>query len=205
MWIAVRGYGSKQDPRNMTIAHSAPIYVVVDDEPTWKRDEAVPTIVADLRGQLQRMLTEPIDSAGSAAPNGEPLARRGSCSIEQWLLQRPLLKPQVDMADAAYQKLLDTWTKYSGRAAGAGEDRWLTGRRRVLRGRVPRARRACRELRRDAGCTSPKVLVPARWTYANRALGCDSFRDVGQRPGGGAERRARVADHRRGLVRGEAR
>ena len=26
---------------------------------------------------------------------------------EQWLLQRPLLKPRVDAADAAYEKLLD--------------------------------------------------------------------------------------------------
>ena len=51
MWIAVRSYGSKQDPNNMTIAHSTPIYVVVDDEPTWSR-EKLPMIVADLRGQL---------------------------------------------------------------------------------------------------------------------------------------------------------
>ena len=35
MWIAVRAYGGEQAPHNMTIAHSAPIYVVVDDEPTW--------------------------------------------------------------------------------------------------------------------------------------------------------------------------
>ena len=36
MWIAVRALGNRQEPRNMVVAHSAPIYVVVDGEPTWK-------------------------------------------------------------------------------------------------------------------------------------------------------------------------
>ena len=117
MWVAVRAYGSRQDPQNTVIAHSAPIYVMVGDEPTWKRDE-VPTIVAEIRGRLQRILTDPLDSSagiGEASPNGD--ADRFETRLmldEQWLLQRPLLKPQVDLADAAYQKLLDTWTKYSG-------------------------------------------------------------------------------------------
>ena len=103
--------------RNMTIAHSAPIYVVVDDEPTWKRD-AVPTIVAEIRGRLQRILTDPLDSSagiGEASPTDTDDRFETRLMLDtQWLLQRPLLKPQVDMADAAYQKLLDTWAKYSG-------------------------------------------------------------------------------------------
>jgi hypothetical protein len=108
MWIAVRSMGSKQDPQNMTIAHSAPIYVVVDDEPTWKREE-VPTIVADLRAQLGRMLSEPIDPVTGP----EPWETRTLLS-EQWLLQRPLLKPRVDVADAAYQKILAELGKFTG-------------------------------------------------------------------------------------------
>jgi hypothetical protein len=111
MWIAVRALGSKQDPQNMTIAHSAPIYVVVDGEPTWKR-EAVPAIVADLHAQLGQMLTETIDP-GSGGP--EPWETRTLLN-DQWLLQRPMLKPQVDMADAAYQKLLVELSKYTGAA-----------------------------------------------------------------------------------------
>jgi hypothetical protein len=108
MWVAVRSFGSKQDPQNMTVAHSAPIYIVVDDEPTWKR-EAVPTIVADLRGQLARMLSEPIDPITGP----EPWETRTLLS-EQWLLQRPLLKPRVDVADAAYQKILVELGKFTG-------------------------------------------------------------------------------------------
>ncbi|HEY6125979.1 MAG TPA: CehA/McbA family metallohydrolase [Steroidobacteraceae bacterium] len=115
MWVAVRAYGARQDRRNMTIAHSAPIYIVVDDEPTWKR-EAVPTIIAELRGQLKTMLTEPYETpitGNEAWENREVLT-------EQWRKQRPLLKPRIDMADAAYARLLDQWTKLNGAATAAG-------------------------------------------------------------------------------------
>lgn len=108
-WIAVRAYGSKQESRNMTIAHSAPVYVVVDDEPTWKRDE-VPRIVAELRDRLQRILTDPIDTP---IAGNEPWETRLTLT-DQWILQQPLLRPRVDAADALYAKLLDKWSKYSG-------------------------------------------------------------------------------------------
>jgi hypothetical protein len=115
MWVAVRAYGAKQDRRNMTIAHSAPIYIVVDDEPTWKR-EAVPEIIAGLRGQLKQMLTEPYETpitGNEAWENREVLT-------EQWRKQRPLLKPRIDLADAAYARLLDQWTRFTGATAAAG-------------------------------------------------------------------------------------
>jgi hypothetical protein len=108
MWIAVRAYGSRQDPRNTTIAHTAPIYVVVDGEPTWKR-EAVPEIVAELRGRVQRILTDPIDTPVS----GNEVWETRLTLMDQWLLQQPLLKPTVDAADAAYQKLLDQHAKFA--------------------------------------------------------------------------------------------
>ena len=47
------------------IAHSAPIYVVVDDEPNWKADE-VPGIVAAARAQRQRLLVEPLVAEAEA-------------------------------------------------------------------------------------------------------------------------------------------
>ena len=82
MWIAVRTYGSRQHPDNMTIAHSAPIYVVVDDEPTWNRD-ALPTIVAEMRRQLQRMLTEPHRTADGPEPweTRPAVPSNGCCSV----------------------------------------------------------------------------------------------------------------------------
>jgi hypothetical protein len=113
MWVAVRAYGGKQDPRNMTIAHTAPIYIVVDEEPTWKR-EAVPEIVGGLRAQLKKMLTESYETpitGNEAWENREVLT-------EQWRKQRPLLKPRIDLADAAYAKLLDQWTKYNSAVTG---------------------------------------------------------------------------------------
>jgi hypothetical protein len=108
MWIAARAYGGRQDPRNTTIAHSAPVYVVVDGEPTWDRD-AVPDIVAELRGRLHRVLTDPHDTP---IQGNEPWETRLTL-VDQWLLQQPLLKPRVDAADALYQKLLDQWATFA--------------------------------------------------------------------------------------------
>lgn len=36
MWIAVRAYGGRHEEWNMTAAHSAPIYVVVDEQPIFE-------------------------------------------------------------------------------------------------------------------------------------------------------------------------
>jgi hypothetical protein len=44
-WLAVRAWGARQERTNMTVAHSAPVYVVVDGQPFWKAD-AVAGIVA---------------------------------------------------------------------------------------------------------------------------------------------------------------
>jgi hypothetical protein len=114
MWIAVRAYGGRQESRNTTIAHSAPIYVVVDDEPTWKRD-AVPGIVAELRDRLARILTDSIDTP---IQGNEPWETRLTLT-DQWILQQPLLRPRVDAADALYVKLLEKWSTFSGVAPPA--------------------------------------------------------------------------------------
>ena len=108
MWIAARAYGARQDARNTTIAHSAPVYVVVDGEPTWKRD-AVPELVAELRGRLHRILTDPHDTP---IQGNEPWETRLTL-VDRWLLQQPLLKPRVDAADALYQRLLDQWATFA--------------------------------------------------------------------------------------------
>ena len=81
--------------------------VVVDDEPTWNR-AALPGIVSDLRQQLQRIMVERIEP--QTGP--EPWETR-SVLAEEWLLQRPLLKPHADAADAAYEQLLISLQKYT--------------------------------------------------------------------------------------------
>jgi len=101
MWIAVRAYGGHQQPQFTTVAHSAPIYVVVDGEPTWKRG-ALPSLVAYQRAQLDELLTVPID------PNSDLEAwETGDTLVDQWPQQLPLLKPRIEEADRRYRQLLE--------------------------------------------------------------------------------------------------
>jgi hypothetical protein len=114
LWIAARSYGRKQGPRHTTVAHSAPIYVVVDNEPTWNR-AALPTIVGDLRYQLGRLLHEQIPPIVNAGP--EPWETR-TLTGEQWLLERPLLMPQLRRAELAYQRLISLFERFHGFGSG---------------------------------------------------------------------------------------
>lgn len=106
MWIAVRASGEREaGPQGQTldlaaVAHSAPIYVVVDGQPFWKTS-AVPELVKEQRQYLQELLTAPVDPMGDleAWETVDVLAR-------QWERQRFLLRPRVDQADAKYQSIL---------------------------------------------------------------------------------------------------
>jgi hypothetical protein len=99
MWIAVRAYGGRHEEWNSTAAHSASVYVVVDDEPTWKRDE-VPRLVARERAILQEIVTAPI------VPNEDLEAFTTSeLLLREWPRQQGLLQPRVAQADALYQDL----------------------------------------------------------------------------------------------------
>jgi hypothetical protein len=106
MWIAVRALGARQEARNMVVAHSAPIYVVVDGEPTWKA-EAMPDLVAYQRAQLQELMTAPLEPLEDL----EPWETR-ELLLTQWDRQRPLLQPVVDQANALYDKLLGQVRKH---------------------------------------------------------------------------------------------
>ena len=112
MWIAVRASGEREIPaqgqvqEHGAIAHSAPIYVVVDNQHFWKT-EAVPELVRAERQILQDLLNGPVDPMGDleAWETVNVLA-------PQWERQRYLLRPRVQQADAKYQDILK-------RAAGA--------------------------------------------------------------------------------------
>jgi hypothetical protein len=115
MWIAIRARGERTVPgfgpsdaqaeRPLAVAHTAPIYVIVDDEPSWKA-EAVPELVAFQRNKLREILTEPIvPSQDLEAWETRDLLLSG------WAKQQPLLKPSVDEADALYMELLAAWQK----------------------------------------------------------------------------------------------
>ena len=101
MWIAARAYGGRQQPQFTTVAHTAPIYVVVDGEPTWKRTELA-GLVDYQRAQLNELLTVPID------PNSDLEAwETGDTLVDQWPQQLPLLRPRIEEADRRYRQLLE--------------------------------------------------------------------------------------------------
>ena len=111
MWIAVRAWGGRQEPRDMTVAHSAPIYVVVDEEPTWKR-EAVPELIAHHRAQIQALLSTPIDPRQDLET-----WETATTLVERWREQRSRLEPRVAEADRRYRDLLERF-----RRSGSGAD-----------------------------------------------------------------------------------
>ncbi len=106
MWIAVRAWGERQDPRDMTVAHSAPIYVVIGEEPTWKRD-AVPELIEYHRAQLEALLSTPIDPQQDLET-----WETATTLVERWREQRSRLAPRVAEADQRYLDLLERFRRY---------------------------------------------------------------------------------------------
>jgi hypothetical protein len=108
MWIAVRAFGARELPAqtqgqvrsHAAVAHSAPIYVVVDGQPFWN-PRAVPQRVKEQKQHLQDLLTAQVDPMGDleAWETVDVLAR-------QWERQRNQLRARVDEADAKYNDIL---------------------------------------------------------------------------------------------------
>jgi hypothetical protein len=103
-WLAIRAWGGKQESNDMTVAHSAPVYIVVDDERIVKR-EAAAELVTLQRTRLREFLTEPVDPVGDLEPWETLLLMR-----EEWERQQADLRPRVQEADARYRELLDQAT-----------------------------------------------------------------------------------------------
>jgi hypothetical protein len=120
MWVAVRALGARQvEPNGQVttlgaVAHSAPIYVVVDDQPFWKTS-AVADLVKEQRQLLQDLVTGPVDPMGDleAWETVDVLAR-------QWERQRFLLGPRVEEADRRYRDVLNRATGTSNSVARRG-------------------------------------------------------------------------------------
>jgi hypothetical protein len=119
MWIAVRANGERELPAQGpaqelgAIAHSAPIYVVVDEQPTWKT-AAVRELVQAERQILQDLITAPVDPMGDleAWETVNVLA-------PQWERQRYLLRARVQEADAKYEDILKRATSVRPSSARA--------------------------------------------------------------------------------------
>ena len=112
-WIAVRAYGSRQQatfPSSNTIAaHSAPIYVMVGDEPFWK-PEAVPALVRQEQAALEEIRSAKLNP-------DEDLEHFSTEEIllEQWPRQREELVSRVNEADRRYRDLLVKLQQYGHR------------------------------------------------------------------------------------------
>ncbi len=109
MWVAIRAVGEQDEGAQpgqgqqrpyVALAHSAPIYVVVDGQPFWKTED-VPSLVQEQRQMLQDLLSEPVDPMGDL----EAWATLEVLS-PQWDRQRRLLRARVEEADAKYQEIL---------------------------------------------------------------------------------------------------
>jgi hypothetical protein len=98
------------------IAHSAPIYVIVDDRPFFKTD-SVAALVKEQRQLLQDLLTAPVDPMGDleAWETVDVLAR-------QWERQRFLLGTRVEEADRRYLDIEKRATGATSVARAGGLD-----------------------------------------------------------------------------------
>lgn len=94
MWVAVRAYG-----RDYTKAHSAPVYIVADGDPSWRRQD-VPALVAKMREAIRALLAAP----SNALLDLEYWQTHGKFS-EEWKRQLPQLKLRVEAADKFYADL----------------------------------------------------------------------------------------------------
>ena len=98
-------FGYLEEPQFTTVAHSAPIYVIVDNQPAWKSETLV-SLVEYQRAQLNELLTIPVD------PNSDLESwETGDTLVDQWPKQLPLLRPRIEQADRRYQELLDRFRK----------------------------------------------------------------------------------------------
>jgi hypothetical protein len=106
MWIAVRAFGARellaqgQVRSHAAVAHTAPIYVVVDGQPFWNPG-TVAQRVKEQKQHLQDLLAAPVDPMGDleAWETVDVLAR-------QWERQRNQLRARVEEADAKYNDIL---------------------------------------------------------------------------------------------------
>ena len=100
-WLAARAYGERKSRGAVTVAHTTPVYLVVDGVPTWKAD-AVPQLVARYQGELREMMETPIDPEEDL----EPWETR-ELLLAQWKRQRELLRDRVEDAHGRLQDILD--------------------------------------------------------------------------------------------------
>jgi hypothetical protein len=92
MWMAV-----KVICQGKLLAHTAPIYVVVDGQRTWKKS-AVPVIVAKQRQRLKDLVEKPVKSIYETWLDDTLKTK--------WARQQALIEKRTKLANAKYDELL---------------------------------------------------------------------------------------------------
>ena len=100
VWVAVRAYGPGNEPRNLRVAHTAPVFVTVDDT-GFVKAEALPELVARQRKLLAEMATSRVDPMGDLEP-----WETKELLIEQYDRQRAMLASRIEEADRRYAAML---------------------------------------------------------------------------------------------------
>lgn len=101
-WFVVRAYGKNQKSGDGSVAAaSAPIYVSVDGQRTWKQDE-VATLANKMKAELDHFASLTLESAGRF---DEWFETRQPWTAN-WLSQRELLQERIRHAQAKYDRLI---------------------------------------------------------------------------------------------------
>jgi hypothetical protein len=101
-WFVVRAYGKNQKIGDGSVAAvTAPIYVSVDEQRTWKQDE-VATLANKMKSELDRFASLTLESAGHLDEWFE--TRRPW--VAEWSSQQELLQERIGQAKAKYDRLI---------------------------------------------------------------------------------------------------
>lgn len=90
----------------MIVAHSTPVYLIVDGQPTWKAS-AVPELVQRYRTALREVMDTPIDPEEDL----ETFETR-ELLLREWARQRELLRDGVREADSLLADLVMRLTSH---------------------------------------------------------------------------------------------
>jgi len=112
VWIAARAYGPGSEPRNLRVAHTAPVFVTVDDT-GFVKTEALAELVARQRKLLAEMASSRVDPMGDLEP-----WETKELLIEQYDGQRAMLASRIEEADRRYAAMLAPPGALRDRAAG---------------------------------------------------------------------------------------
>lgn len=101
-WFVVRAYGKNQKSGDGSVAAaSAPIYVSVDGQRTWKQGQVV-ALANNMKYDLDRLVNLTLDSAGRL----DEWFETRQPWISNWSSQQKLLQERVQKAKAKYDELI---------------------------------------------------------------------------------------------------